>query len=121
MHLTLVRWGSLILTAGMAKKCLTLKCLNPFISTTSSKPPFSPGSWMTQHYYLLFIIYDPATTDLIFIKLIIYQGPGVGAYSSFLNLFVLSGSRLPCGLTLAEVIIYPGGQGRRYTANFSTH
>ena len=27
---------------------------------------------------LLFIIYDPATTDLFFIRVIIYPGPGVG-------------------------------------------
>jgi hypothetical protein len=58
--------------------CLT----NPFISITPSKPFMSSGSWLTLHYceiyYLSAVNYDPATTDLIFIRVNIYPGPGEG-------------------------------------------
>ena len=58
------------------------KLLNPFISITPSKPLMSSGSWVTLHnceiFYLLAVNYDPATTDLIFIRVNIYPGPGEG-------------------------------------------
>jgi len=42
----------------------------------------SSGSWLTLHnceiFYLLAVNYDPATTDLIFIRVNIYPGPGEG-------------------------------------------
>jgi hypothetical protein len=54
--------------------------LNPFISITPSKPLIS--SWLTLHncdiYYLSAVKYDPATTDLIFVRVNIYPGPGEG-------------------------------------------
>ncbi len=56
--------------------------LNPFISITPSKPLMSTGSWLTLHnceiFYLLAVNYDPATTDLIFIRVNIYPWPGEG-------------------------------------------
>ncbi len=56
--------------------------VNPFISITPSKPLISSGSWLTLHnydiYYLSAAKYDPATTDLIFIRINIYPGPGEG-------------------------------------------
>ena len=55
---------------------------NPLISITPSKPLMSSGSWLTLHncefFYLLAVNYDPATTDLIFIRVNIYPGPGEG-------------------------------------------
>ncbi len=55
---------------------------NPFISITPSKPLMSSGSWLTLHnckiFFLLAVNYDPATTDLIFIRVNIYPGPGEG-------------------------------------------
>ncbi len=42
----------------------------------------SSGSWLTLHYcdiyYLSAVNYDPVTTDLIFIRVSIYPGPGKG-------------------------------------------
>jgi hypothetical protein len=42
----------------------------------------SSGSWLIWHnceiFYLLAVNYDPATTDLIFIRVNIYPGPGEG-------------------------------------------
>jgi hypothetical protein len=59
-----------------------LKNKNPFISITASKPLISSGSWLTLNncdiYYLSAGNYDPATTDLIFIRVNIYPGPGEG-------------------------------------------
>jgi hypothetical protein len=59
--------------------------VNPFISITPRKPIMSSGSWLTLHncgiFYLLAVNYDPATTDLIFIRVNIYPGPGKGALS----------------------------------------
>jgi hypothetical protein len=59
--------------------------VNPFISITPSKPLISTGSWLTMHncdiYYLSAVKYDPATTDLIFIRVNIYQAQERGAYS----------------------------------------
>ncbi len=55
---------------------------NPFISITPSKPLMPSGSWLTLHNYeisyLSAVYYDPATTDLIFIRVNIYPGPGEG-------------------------------------------
>jgi hypothetical protein len=55
---------------------------NPLISITPSKPLMSSGSWLTLHncefFYLLAVNYDPATTDLIFIRVNIYPGAGEG-------------------------------------------
>jgi hypothetical protein len=56
--------------------------VNPFIYFTPSRPLISSGSWLTLHncdiYYLSAVKYDPATTDLIFIRVNIYPGPGEG-------------------------------------------
>ncbi len=56
--------------------------VNPFISMTPSKPIMSSGSWLNLHnceiFYLLAGNYDPVTTDLIFIRVNIYPGPGEG-------------------------------------------
>ncbi len=53
-----------------------------FISFTPSKALVSSGSWLTlqnfEIYYLSSVIYDPTTTDLIFIRVNIYPGPGMG-------------------------------------------
>jgi hypothetical protein len=58
------------------------KNFNPFISITPSKPLMSSGSCLTLHnceiFYLSAFNYDPATTDLIFIRVNIYPGPGKG-------------------------------------------
>jgi hypothetical protein len=66
-------------------------CFNPFISITPSKPLLSSGSWLTLHnyeiFYLLAINYDPATTDLIFIRVNIYPGPGEGNSQLLSQLF----------------------------------
>ncbi len=55
---------------------------NPFISINPSKQFMSSGSWLTLHnceiFYLFAVNYDPATTDLIFIRVNIYPGPGEG-------------------------------------------
>ncbi len=54
---------------------------NPFIFVTPSKPLMLPGAWLTLHNckinYLSAVDYDPATTDLIFIRVNIDLGPGV--------------------------------------------
>jgi hypothetical protein len=59
---------------------LNTALLNPFISITPSKPLMSSGSWLTLHnfeiFYLLAVNYDPVTTDLFFIRVNIYPGPG---------------------------------------------
>ncbi len=59
-----------------------LHTTSPFISITPSKPFMSSGSWLTLHYcdiyYLSAVNYDPATTDLIFIRVNIYPWPGEG-------------------------------------------
>ncbi len=63
--------------------------LNPFISITPSKPFMSSGSWLTLHYceiyYLSAVNYDPATTDLILIRVNIYPGPGEGGLQLILK------------------------------------
>ncbi len=62
---------------------------NPFISITSSKPLMSSGSWLTLHYcymyYLSAVNYVPVTTDLIFIRVSIYPGPGKGGLQLILK------------------------------------
>ena len=66
-----------------------MECLNPFISITPSKPLMSSGSWLTLHYcdiyYLSAVNYDPVTTDLIFIRVSIYPGPGKGGLQLILK------------------------------------
>ncbi len=57
--------------------------LNPFISITPSKPLMLSGSWLTLHnceiYCSAAVNYDPAITDLIFIRVVnIYPRPGEG-------------------------------------------
>jgi hypothetical protein len=63
--------------------------LNPFISITPSKPLMSSGSWLTLHYcdiyYLSAVNYDPVTTNLIFIRVSIYPGPGKGGLQLILK------------------------------------
>ena len=63
-------------------KSILFRHFNPFISITPSKPLMSSGPWLTLHnceiFYLLAVNYDPATTDLIFIRVNIYPGPGEG-------------------------------------------
>ncbi len=55
---------------------------NPFISITPSKPLMPSRAWLTLHnckiFYLLAVNYAPSTTDLIFIRVNIYPGPGKG-------------------------------------------
>jgi hypothetical protein len=67
----------------------TLGCFNPFISITPSKPLMSSGSWLTLHffdiYYLSAVNYDPVTSDLIFIRVSIYPGPGKGGLQLILK------------------------------------
>ncbi len=57
---------------------------NPFISITPIEPLMSSGSWLTLHYcemyYLTAVNYDPATTDIIFIRVNIYPGTGEGGF-----------------------------------------
>ncbi len=76
------------------------QCLNPFISITPSKPLISSGSWLTLHnceiFYLLAVNYDPATTDLIFIRVNIYPGLGEGGSQLFFQL-----------INFIRVTIYP--------------
>jgi hypothetical protein len=78
----------------------------------------SSGSWLTLHnceiFYLSAVNYDPATTDIIIIRVNIYPGPGEGAHNLFFIPFILSGSLFtlrPYPTILAEVTIYPGGRG----------
>jgi hypothetical protein len=92
--------------------------LNPFISITPSKPLMSSGSWLTLHnfeiYYLLAVNYDPASTDLILIRVNIYPGPGEGGSQLIFKPIILSGSLFslqPYLTTLEEVTIYPKGRG----------
>jgi hypothetical protein len=73
------------------------------------------GFWLTLHncevFYLLAVNYDPATTDLIFIRVNIYPGPGEGGsqlisypvhfirvtiYLATLSHNIGSGHYLPC-------------------------
>jgi hypothetical protein len=89
----------------------------------------SSGCWLTLHnceiYYLLAVTYDPATTDLIFIRVNIYPGPGDGGsqliskpinfirvtiYPTALPLNISRGHYLPRGT---------GGGGLQ--ANFPNH
>jgi hypothetical protein len=64
--------------------------IDPFISFTPSKPLLSSGSWHNcEICYLSATNYDLATTDLIFIRVYIYLGPGEGGLRYFLNLFIL--------------------------------
>ncbi len=90
--------------------------INPFISITPSKPLMLSGSWLTLHnseiYYLAAVNYDPALTDLIFIRVNICpaafphnsrghylsRGWDKEAYCYYFNLYILSGSLLPRGL-----------------------
>ena len=71
-----------------------------FISITTSKPLISSGSWLTLHncdiYYLSAVNYDPAATDVIFIRVNIYPGPGEG------DLQLISGP-----IYFIRVTIYP--------------
>jgi hypothetical protein len=67
---------------------VTFGLVNAFISIIISKPLMSSGSWLTLHnfeiFYLLAVNYDPATTDLIFIRVKFYPGPGeVGLTADF--------------------------------------
>ena len=79
--------------------------INPFISITPSKPLMSSGSWLTLHnceiFYLLAVNNDPATADLIFIRVNIYPGPGErGSLLIFLPIyFIRVTTYLPCVLT----------------------
>jgi hypothetical protein len=95
--------------------------LNPFIFTPS-KPLMSTGSWLTLHnceiFYLLSVYYDPATTDLIFIRVNIYLGPGEGGSLLTFNPFILSGSLFtlrPYPTILAASLFTQGGGGRGLT------
>ncbi len=60
-----------------SNRCVSI---TPFISISPSKPLMSSGSWLTLHnceiFYLLEVNYDPATIDLIFIRVNIYPGLG---------------------------------------------
>ncbi len=82
---------------------LRIYAFNPLISTTPSKPLMSSGSWFHLHYceiyYLSAVSYDPASIDIIFIRVNITQGLGWGTNRSFLNPFICQGRYLPCCLT----------------------
>ncbi len=61
-------------------------------------------SWLTLHYcdiyYLSAVKYDPGTTDLIFIRVSIYPGPGKGVgcfLVIFQPIYFYQGHYLPCG------------------------
>jgi hypothetical protein len=49
----------------------------------------SSGSWLTLHnceiYYLLAVNYDTAATDLLFIRVNIYPGPGEGGLQQLIS------------------------------------
>ncbi len=66
----------------ISKQVLSNIYVNPFISFTVSKPLMSSGSWLTLHnceiFYSLAVNYDPAATDLIFVRVNISPGPGEG-------------------------------------------
>jgi hypothetical protein len=109
----------------------TYLILNPFISITPSKPLISSGSWLTLHkcdiYYLSAVKYDPATTDLIFIRVYIYPGPGEGDLQLisepvyFIRVTIYPAA-FPHNISRGHYL--PGGVGRGgrgHTANFSTH
>ncbi len=55
---------------------------NPFFLYSQQATYVIRVFWLTLHnceiYYLTAVIYGPATTDLIFIRINIYLGPGVG-------------------------------------------
>jgi hypothetical protein len=78
------------------------------------------GSWLTlrncEIFYLSAVNYDPVTTDIIFLRVHIYPGPGEGGSLLIFNPLILSGSLFtlrPYPTILAEVTIYPGGRGER--------
>ena len=103
---------------------------NPFISITPSKPLMSSGSWLTLHnceiFYLLAVNNDPATADLIFIRVNIYPGPGErGSLLIFLPIyFIRVTTYLPCVLTpqyQKRSLFTQGSGGEDIQANFPTH
>jgi hypothetical protein len=88
----------------------------------------SSGSWLNLHYcdinYLSAVNYDPVTTDLIFIRVSIYPGPGKGGLQLiFKPIYCIRVTIYPATLPtiLAEVTIYPGGWGEVFSGNFPTH
>ncbi len=111
-------FGSVTLEKHIESLIILLNSVNPFISITPSKPLMSSGSWLTLHnceiFYLLAVNYDPATTDLIVIRVNIYPWPGEGGSQLIFDPFILSGSLFtlrPYPTILAEVTIHPGWLG----------
>ena len=87
------------------REWINLAAVDPFIYITSSKPLMSSGSWLTLHncefFCLLAVNYDPATTDLIFIRVNEYlpRAMGGGLTADFVTHSFYKGHYLPCVLT----------------------
>ncbi len=101
---------------------MELKSFNPFIFITLSMPLMSSGSWLTLHncmiFNLLAVNYDPATTNLIFIKVNIYPGPGEGGSQPiFLPIHFIRVTIYPVSLphNISRGHYLPGGRRRRLT------
>jgi hypothetical protein len=65
-------------------------------------------------YYLFAIIYDPATTDIIFIMVNIYPEPWEGELSDHFLTFLINTiypSLVPYPTILAEVTVFTRGPG----------
>jgi hypothetical protein len=86
----------------------------------------SSGSWLTLHYsdiyYLSAVNYDSVTTDLIFIRVSIYPGPGKGGFTAnFETYLYYQGHYLPCNLPpqyWQRSLFTQGGGGRVFSGNF---
>ncbi len=99
---------------------MSVDVINPFISITPSKPLMSSGSWLTlrncEIFYLLAVNYDPATTDLIFIRVNIYPGPGEGGSQlifspiHFIRVTIYPAS-LPHNISRGHYLPGVGGEG----------
>ena len=89
----------------------------------------SSGSWLTLHnceiFSLLAVNYDPATTDLIFIRVNIYPGPGEGGLQLILKpVYFIRVTMYPATIphNISRGHYLPGGQGGwALQANFPNH
>jgi hypothetical protein len=107
--------------AGLENKLLLLwriqfLVLNPFISFTPSKPLMSLGSWLTLHnweiYHLSAVNGNLVTAESI------YNRGGVWGLQ-YISQPTYFSAEFPYHISRGQYL--PGGGGRGFTANFSTH
>jgi hypothetical protein len=95
--------GSLLLTPSPHSLTQTKTLTLSFLSLPASHlchQGLGSACIIVRSFYLSAINYDPATTDLIFIRVNIYPGPGGGGLTvDFLTRSFYQGHYLPCALT----------------------